>query len=215
MKTWIIKNMHPQNSTLLIFVCLILTVKWNHPEIKQATYDNFEGARLIKYTAANYSQLDTLAANPDPNSNNNSAKCAKYIRSHRRYDCIKMDLNGKLYNVGNYTVNQERVAKIKLKTYTNAPIGSEVAFQLCKLGNKYPRDVYGLFEARTTVKGMWEELVFNFVMFPLGSETTSEQIVQMNLLFEPNSNSTSTWYFDELTGPPIEQIINKGKSRKK
>jgi hypothetical protein len=169
-------------------------------------YDNFEGAKILHY-ASRSGTLDTLSANPAPNEINRQGKCARYIRnSDKKFDNIKMSLTGKLTNVSNYATYVGIPPKIKMKIYTAAPVGTLVEILLGSKGrnNEYPAGTHSQYQAYTTVKDTWEELEFKFSQVPAGSETAATEIDQITLLFSPNSSSSDTYYFDDITGPPLE-----------
>jgi hypothetical protein len=73
--------------------------------------------------------------------------------------------------------------------------------------NDYPAGTHSQYQAYTTVSGAWEELHFKFSQIPQGSETAGDQIDQIVLLFNPNSSNSDTYYFDDLTGPPILSAV--------
>ncbi|MES2285967.1 MAG: hypothetical protein V4547_09790 [Bacteroidota bacterium] len=174
-------------------------------------YDNFEGTTFLNYGAKN-GVLDTVVKNPAPNKVNNSGKCALYIRnSGKKFDNIKMNFAGKLSGVNAYATYLGVPPKIKMKIYTNAPVGTLVEFLLGnKLGNNsYPEGTNSQYQAYTTTTNAWEELEFKFAQIPEGSQTSFDQIDQITLLFSPNSSSSDTYYFDDITGPVV---VPKGKS---
>lgn len=174
-------------------------------------YDNFEGTKVLSYGSKN-GVLDTVVKNPAPNKVNNSAKCALYIRnSGKKFDNIKMNFAGKLTGVSEYATYLGVPPKIKMKIYTNAPVGTLVEFLLGnRLGNNaYPEGTNSQFQAYTTTSNAWEELEFKFAQIPEGSQTSFNQIDQITLLFSPNSASSDTYYFDDITGPVV---VSKDKS---
>ena len=82
------------------------------------------------------------------------------------------------------------------------------------LGNKngnndYPAGTNSQYQVYTTKTNAWEELEFKFSQIPQGSQTSTSQINQITLLFNPNSSTSDAYYFDEITGPglavPIKQ----------
>lgn len=174
-------------------------------------YDNFEGTKFLSYGSKN-GVLDTVVKNPAPNKVNSSAKCALYIRnSGKKFDNIKMNFAGKLTGVSEYATYLGVPPKIKMKIYTNAPVGTLVEFLLGnRLGNNaYPEGTNSQFQAYTTTSNAWEELEFKFAQIPEGSQTSFNQIDQITLLFSPNSASSDTYYFDDITGPVV---VPKDKS---
>jgi hypothetical protein len=168
-------------------------------------YDNFEGNKSIHYGERN-GVLDTLAKNPMPNAINSSLKCALYIRNgSKKFDNIKMKLPAKLADVSPYATYLGVPPKIKMKIYTAAPAGTLVEILLgSKRGNNdYPAGTNSQFQAYTTVSNEWEELEFKFSQIPQGSETSTAEIDQITLLFNPNSSTSDTYYFDDIAGPPL------------
>lgn len=168
-------------------------------------YDDFEGTKFLSYGSKN-GVLDTVVKNPAPNKVNNSAKCALYIRNKgKKFDNVKMNLSGNLTGVNSYATYLGVPPKMKMKIYTNAPVGTLVEFLLgSKNGNNaYPEGTNSQFQAYTTISNAWEELEFKFAQIPEGSQTSFEQIDQITLLFSPNSSSSDTYYFDDITGPAI------------
>lgn len=189
----------------------------------QQVYDNFEGNKVVFYWQKN-GVLDTLVKNPAPNEVNNSEKCAMYVRNRiQKFDNIKMPLNNHLVDVSPYATYLGVPPKIKMKVYTTAPVGTLVEILL---GNKYGNNAYpggtnSQYQAHTTVSGAWEELVFLFAQIPEGSETSTTQVDQVTLLFNPNTTTSDTYYFDDITGPILVQdsakaplIIPKGNKKK-
>lgn len=201
------------------------------PAIAQATYDNFEGGKLVQYHDRS-GVLDTNAANPAPDKVNGSAKCAMYVRNgSKKFDNIKMKLYANLADVSPYATYLGVPPRLKMKVYTAAPPGTLVEILLgSKRGNnEYPAGTNSQYQAYTTVSNAWEELEFKFSQIPEGSQTATTQVDQVTLLFNPNSLTSDTYYFDEITGPslvswPPEKIatpektpkktVNKGQSKK-
>ncbi|MCE3226363.1 MAG: putative beta,3-glucanase [Bacteroidetes bacterium] len=168
----------------------------------QKTYDDFEGNSTVCYNIKKGGSIDTTASNPSPDKVNASAKCAMYTRGKQRYDNIKMCTKTKLADVPSYATYLGQPAKIKMKVYTDAPVGTLVEIHLQKkAGNAYPEGTYAQFQAYTTKSGAWEELEFKFAETPKGSQTSAEEIEQVTLLFAPNTTDKVTFYFDEVTGP--------------
>jgi hypothetical protein len=170
--------------------------------VGQQTYDNFEGNSLVCYNIKKGGSIDTTATNPAPDKINSSGKCARYVRGKYRYDNIKMCTKTKLTGIADYATYLGQPAKIKMKVYTNAPVGTLVEIHLQKKsGNAYPEGTFAQFQAYTTVSGAWEELEFKFAETPKGSQTSADEIEQVTLLFNPNSTDKEIFYFDDISGP--------------
>jgi hypothetical protein len=175
--------------------------------VSPVVYDNFEGNKQLSYGNKNPT-LDTASVNPHPDDVNSSVKCAKYTRnSSKKFDNIKMAFSGTLEDVSAYATYLGVPPKLKMKIYTNAPVGTLVEILLGSRGRntEYPAGTHSQYQAHTTKKNAWEELEFKFAQIPEGSETSAIQIDQLTLLFDPNSGSSDTYYFDDITGPVLRK----------
>ncbi|MCW3102138.1 MAG: hypothetical protein JWO09_578 [Bacteroidetes bacterium] len=192
------------------------------PAVSQTVYDDFEGNKLLHYGTKN-GVLDTAVKNPAPNDINKSPKCAMYVRNRtQKFDNIKMPLNGKLADVSPYATYLGVPPKIKMKVYTTAPVGTLIEILLGdkSKNNTYPGGTNSQYQAHTTVSGAWEELEFKFAQIPEGSETPTDGVNQVTLLFNPNSSSSDTYYFDDITGPAVvsdkqEPVVTPDKPQDK
>jgi hypothetical protein len=147
----------------------------------------------------------------------------------KKFANIKMNVPQKLTGVDAYATYLGIPPKLKLKVYTSAPPGTLVEILLgSKRGNNdYPAGTHSQYQAYTTKSNEWEELTFLFSQIPQGSETSTTQVDQIVLLFNPNSNTSDTYYFDEITGPglvdwpaekiavPEEKVLKKQEAGKK
>lgn len=190
---------------LWIVFCLFQTVASFGQTL---VYDNFDGNRSVRYGERS-GGLDSLSKNPKIDSVNRSQKCALYTRnSAKKFDNIKMSLNGKLTGVPEYATYLGIPPKLKIKVYTSAPAGTLVEILLgSKNGNNdYPAGTNSQYQAYTTKTNAWEDLEFKFSQVPQGSETSFEQIDQITLLFNPNSSTSDKYYFDDITGPGLSTL---------
>jgi hypothetical protein len=172
---------------------------------QEQVYDNFDGNKAIRY-GERTGVLDSVAKNPAPGAANNSEKCALYVRNGaKKFANIKMNLPQKLTGVEAYATYEGIPPRIKMKCYTSAPPGTLVEVLLgSKRGNNdYPAGTHSQYQAYTSVSNEWEELEFKFSQVPQGSETAANEIDQIVLLFNPNSSTSDTYYFDDLTGPSL------------
>jgi hypothetical protein len=186
------------------------------------TYDDFEGNKSVFYRDKS-GVLDSAAKNPRPDAVNGSAKCALYVRNGaKKFDNIKMELKANLADVSPYATYVGEPPQLKMKIYTSAPPGTLVEILLGRKSgnNDYPAGTNSQYQCYTTKSNEWEELHFLFSQVPQGSETSMTQIDQVTLLFNPNSSSSDTFYFDEITGPPLvssatQQIATPNNTKKK
>jgi hypothetical protein len=166
-------------------------------------YDDFDGKRSLHY-GERTGVLDTVVKNPAPGGVNTSPLCALYVRnSARKFANIKMNLRGKLTGVEKYATYEGTPPVLKMKVYTTAPPGTLVEILLgSKRGNNdYPAGTHSQYQAYTTKTNEWEEIQFKFSQIPQGSETAADQIDQLVLMFNPNSSTSDTYYFDDISGP--------------
>jgi hypothetical protein len=173
---------------------------------QEQVYDNFEGQKVLRYSER-FGVLDSAVKNPAPNAVNKSATCAMYVRDgSKKFANIKMTLDRKITGVDKYATYEGIPPRLKMKVYTTAPAGTLVEILLgSKRGNNdYPAGTHSQYQAYTSVSNEWEELEFKFAQIPQGSETAANQIDQVVLLFNPNSSTSDTYYFDDLTGPGLE-----------
>jgi hypothetical protein len=189
----------------ILFSVFLFQVGFIFSQNQMQTYDNFEGKKVLHYVSKS-GMLDTAAQNPKSNEMYKKDKCAKYVRNGKmKFDNIKMNLTGKLSDVSSYATHAGMPPKIKMKVYTTAPVGTLVEIQLGKKdkGVSYPVGINSQFQAHTTVSNAWEELEFKFSQMPQGSETSATEIDQITLMFNPNSLTSDTYYFSDITGPSL------------
>jgi hypothetical protein len=168
-------------------------------------YDNFDGQQAIRYGERS-GVLDSAMKNPAPNAVNNSERCGMFIRNaSKKFSNLKMILPQNLTGVEAYATYEGIPPRLKMKCYTSAPPGTLVELLLgSRRGNNdYPAGTHSQYQAYTSVSNEWEELEFKFSQVPQGSETGANQIDQIVLLFNPNSSTSDSYYFDELSGPAL------------
>jgi len=111
-----------------------------------------------------------------------------------------------LTDVTLYADSSAGAPKITMKLYSSAPVGTIVHLQLgLKSIDNYPAGIHSEYSAITTVKNAWQNLTFTFSLFPIGSLVSATNIDKVVILFNPNTASRDTMYFDDLIGP---QLIN-------
>jgi hypothetical protein len=184
---------------------LTLSVLAGQVLFAQTIYDNFEGDKFVYYRDKS-GVLDSAAKNPKPDSVNKSPKCALYVRNAaKKFDNIKMELKANLIDVSPFATYEGIPPRLKMKLYTSAPAGTLVEILLgCRSkNNEYPAGTNSQYQCYTTKSNQWEELTFLFSQIPQGSETNTRQVDQVTLLFNPNSSTSDTYYFDEITGPGL------------
>jgi len=169
----------------------------------QQNYCDFEGNKVLSFGLST-GILDSFAINPDPDNVNTSTYCAKYLRNTSLYDIIRLYPDTQLEDVSAYANSSPQAPKITLKVYSSAPVGSEIQLQLgMKSIDSFPQGTHSSYAGITTVQNAWELITFYYYESPSGSMVLPTDIDKIILLFIPNSSSVQTFYFDDLTGPPL------------
>lgn len=186
-----------------IYCITILILGFITSSVGQQTYCDFEGVKIM-YFGVPAGQIDSLAANPAPNTVDSSALCAKYIRDTTLYDYIKVYPIKKLMDVTPYADNNLQTPKITMKLYSTAAVGTIVQLQLgLKSVDNYPAGIHSEYVAATTVQNEWENVTFNYFDSPDGSLVSPTEIDKMIILFHPNSHDRDTVYLDDISGPEL------------
>jgi len=170
---------------------------------QQLNYNDFEGNKHASFGFST-GVIDSAFVNPKPNNVNSSPVCAKYIRDTATYDFMRIYPEMKLEDVSVYAFNAIQTPKIKVKMYTTAPVGTYVQLQLgSRSDDNYPSGVHSEYLAVTSVQNAWELLTFNYIQSPQGGAVAPTNVDKIVILFHPNSAARDTVYFDDLTGPRL------------
>jgi beta-glucanase (GH16 family) len=159
--------------------------------------ENFDADRNITRTFNSGDFTDKIAT-PTPNTVNKSAFCGKYVRNaSQQYDVLFYDVSA-ITNGLDFTSSEK---KFYIDINTNAPIGTNILLQLENksqaLPANYPTGRHSRYTAITTKQNEWERLSFAFTDKP-DAGVSNQAINQLILLFAPNSNTGSTYYFDNF-----------------
>jgi beta-glucanase (GH16 family) len=159
--------------------------------------ENFDTEGKITKTSNTGDFTDNFAT-PSPNALNKSALCGKYIRSAaQQYDVLFYNVSD-ITNGADFTTSEK---KFYMDINTNAPIGTTILLQLENknqaLPANYPTGRHSRYTASTTKQNEWERLPFVFTDRPDAS-VSNQAINQLIFLFAPNTNTGSTYYFDNF-----------------
>ncbi len=159
--------------------------------------ENFDKEARITKTFASGDFTDNFST-PSPNDINKSALCGKYVRNAgQQYDVFSYNVSD-VTNAADFSTAEK---KFYIDINTNAPIGTSILLQLenknAAQANNYPTGRHSRYTATTTKQNEWERLSFVFTDKPDGSVSNSS-INQLILLFAPNTNTGSTYYFDNF-----------------
>ncbi|MFC0780234.1 family 16 glycosylhydrolase [Flavobacterium sp. HJSW_4] len=160
-------------------------------------HEDFQSNRNVLYPVKT-GVLTEAVANPSATGINTSALVGKYVRnSSELYDVLNIR-NVTITNANDYVYGRKRLS---FDIYTSAPVGTKISMQLensnVTTATNYPSGRHSGFKATTTVQNKWETLEFEFEKV-IDPNTSALAINNVVLLFESNSNSGATYYFDNL-----------------
>lgn len=160
-------------------------------------HEDFQSNRNVLYPVKT-GVLTEAVANPSATGINTSALVGKYVRnSSELYDVLNIR-NVTITNANDYVYGRKRLS---FDIYTSAPVGTKISMQLenslVTTATNYPSGRHSGYKATTTVQNKWETIEFEFekIIDPNTSALTINNVV---FLFESNSNSGATYYFDNL-----------------
>lgn len=163
---------------------------------KGFSFENFDENGSATYLSSDGNL--TEVTNPAPNTVNNSAVVGRYIRnSQKQYDVLFYNTSA-IPDANQYS----KVAadkKFYIDVYTNAPIGTEIILQLetsTATSTNYPTGRHSRYKATITQNGSWHRLPFSYSDKPDAGASAS--IVKMGILFNSNTFTGDTYFFDNL-----------------
>ncbi len=207
-----------KNTKLLIIgLSLISTVA-----SAQVLYDDFEtngntafgSGSKFNYISSSDGAIELNTANPSVEAGNTSATVAHWQRPAAGHQATQFALFQTMTDVSLYASNDPGTPKITMKTYTDAPIGTEVLITIgSRTNTNYPSGVYTTFITQTTAQNSWEELTFNWnpggvydgapMNFgPVAPTDCGRLVVQMD---GAGANAYNL-YFDDLHGPELNPV---------
>ncbi|UWY27478.1 family 16 glycosylhydrolase [Flavobacterium sp. TR2] len=160
-------------------------------------HEDFQSNRNVLYPVKT-GVLTEAVANPSATGINSSALVGKYVRnSSELYDVLNIR-NVTITNANDYVYGRKRLS---FDIYTSAPVGTKISMQLensnVTTATNYPSGRHSGFKATTTVQNKWETIEFEFEKV-IDPNTSALAINNVVILFESNSNSGATYYFDNL-----------------
>ncbi|MGZ3181988.1 MAG: family 16 glycosylhydrolase [Telluria sp.] len=162
---------------------------------QQVVLDDFQTTHNIAYTIVT-GILNQSTNNPAPDTVNNSATVAKYVRSpSTQYDLITGTTSA--IPDASYYVRGDKA--FYLDVYTAAPVGTPILIQLennkVATASNYPSGRHSKYIAYTTKQNGWQRLKF-LLNDRIDTATTDTQVNQLVLMFNPNSYTGDTYYLD-------------------
>ncbi|MCV9930169.1 family 16 glycosylhydrolase [Flavobacterium sp. LS1R49] len=160
-------------------------------------YEDFQSNRNVVYLNKT-GVLTEAVANPSATGVNTSALVGKYVRNASElYDVLNIK-NIEISNANDYVYGRKRLS---FDIYTSAPVGTKISMQLenslVTTATNFPSGRHSGYKATTTVQNKWETIEFEFEKV-IDANTSALSINNVVFLFESNSNSGATYYFDNL-----------------
>ncbi|PKB18753.1 family 16 glycosylhydrolase [Flavobacterium sp. 5] len=174
-----------------------LAVTTEVPLPVEKIHEDFQSNRNVLYPLKT-GVLTEAVANPSATGINTSALVGKYVRnSSELYDVINIK-NLIIKNANDYVYGRK---KLSFDIYTSAPVGTKISMQLenslVTTATNFPYGRHSGYKATTTVQNKWETIEFEFEKV-IDANTSALSINNVVFLFESNSNSGTTYYFDNL-----------------
>lgn len=195
------------NKIILLTTVMLCAISMS---FSQATWDNFENSRRGHYNFTN-GIFVPYTENPDQ-VGNTSPVVAKYTRNAaEQFDVLVIDGVGLAEDLTDYVSNTKQMS---IDVWSPAAgITVQITMEdsaLAKPAN-FPTGRHSVYLATTTVDSAWETLTFSFDNQPDAS-VSSTNVGRLILLFNPNSNTGDTYYYDNLVGPafaadPCEGVV--------
>jgi|GEM_PF-472124 len=159
-------------------------------------YEDFESNRVLTYGTIT-GTLTQAVANPSAVINT-STKVGKYVRNaSEQYDVMYVKNLG-VTNANDFVAGRR---KVFVDVYSTAPVGSKVTMQFensqVTTAINFPYGRHSAYKAFTTRQNTWETLEFEFEK-SLDAGTSIFSIDNVAFLFQPATNSGSTFYFDNV-----------------
>ncbi|MEN2398900.1 family 16 glycosylhydrolase [Flavobacterium sp. MC2016-06] len=174
-----------------------LAVTTEVPLPVEKIHEDFQTNRNVLYPLKT-GVLTEAVANPSATGINTSALVGKYVRnSSELYDVLNIK-NVTITNANDYVYGRK---KLSFDIYTSAPVGTKISMQLenslVTTATNFPSGRHSGYKATTTVQNKWETIEFEFEKV-IDANTSALSINNVVFLFESNSNSGATYYFDNL-----------------
>jgi len=140
----------------------------------------------------------TVVSNPSTsNSVNSSANCVKYDRNGGvQYDVI----SAYNYFLGNPADFVSGGRKFSMDVYSSAPANTNISIQMEATSKNlaaYPTGRHSIYTGVTGPPNTWNRIIFSYNSRPDPGTSDTEADV-LKILFNPNSNTSTTYYFDNL-----------------
>ncbi|MFD2561047.1 family 16 glycosylhydrolase [Aquimarina rubra] len=157
---------------------------------------NYDGVNQLNPIFENGTYTSNVA-NPGSNGVNNSTNVARYVRdASSQYDVVSfstsaIDDSGP-FKDGDYIFFMD--------VYTSAAVGTEINISLeneVSSAGEFPLGRNSQYAGVVSEQNSWHTIAFTHATSP-DAGTSNLAIDEISILFDPNSNSSDTYYFDNF-----------------
>jgi len=166
----------------------------------QTTWDNFEDSRKGTYGFISGTFIP-YGENPAPGGSNNSLVVATYSRNPAEtFDVIVLD--EAMADLTDYRTGTKTMSMDVWSPVAGTTVQITLENSVLALPDNYPTGRHSFYLATTTVAQGWETITFSFVEQP-DATVADTDVDRMVLLFAPNTNTSETYFWDNLAGPEL------------
>jgi len=193
----------------LLFLILTLPLFSN----SQVLWDDFEQTRVGYYDFV-HGGMTTRFPNPDLLSTvNNSNLCAQYVRNPGElWDVLVIIANGSINDVSDYVSGSKTMSIDVFSPASGIPIQITLEDSSIAGATNYPDGRHSIYLGVTTLSNEWETIELTFDSRP-DVNMSDDGLTSVILLFNGNTNTNDTYYFDNLYAPEFNnqcdgQVLN-------
>ena len=167
----------------------------------QVLWDDFEQTRVGYYDFV-HGGMTTRFPNPDLLSTvNNSDICSQYVRNPGElWDVLVIIANGSINDVSDYVSGSKTMSVDVFSPASGIPIQITLEDSSLAGATNYPTGRHSIYLGVTTLSNEWETIELTFDSRP-DVNMSDDGLTSLILLFNGNTNTSDTYYFDNLYGP--------------
>ncbi|MEO0469581.1 MAG: T9SS type A sorting domain-containing protein [Bacteroidota bacterium] len=182
-----------------IHVLFAMMVLLASSSFAQVTLDNFEETRKVWFNFSN-GTLTPYFANPDM-TGNTSPVIARYTRNAaEQFDVIVIDGDTVFEDMSAFLDGTKQMSLDVWSPLAGVTVQITVEDTNTAKPANFPNGRHSVYLATTTQDSAWETLTFTFNNRP-DMSVPDNTVNRMVLLFNPDSNTDDTYFFDNLVGP--------------
>jgi hypothetical protein len=166
----------------------------------QQVWDNFEDVRKGTYGFINGAFIP-YNENPDQSGANTSQVAAEYTRNAAEQFDVKI-LDGQMADLSDYLSGAKQIS---IDVWSPAPdVTVQITLENSVLAEpaNFPTGRHSVYLGATSTSQAWETITLTFDNQPDPS-VANDNVDRIVLLFAPNTNTSDTYYWDNLNAPEL------------